>query len=117
MLNFRDTAEGLGTFSGRQFGRVILDEVDNMLVDNGRHIAKISSPFPGMENLKYIYLRIWNELLIVESELIEDFQEKIDGFRDIKKAKEMAVTEFIKIFNSSMIGRIEERIKANLKVQ
>lgn len=102
---------------GRQFGRVILDEVDNMLVDNGRHIAKISTPFPGMENLKYIYLEIWNELLIVESELLDDFQEKLDGFKDLKKTKEMAVTEFIKIFDASMFGRMEERIKANLKVK
>ncbi|XP_008217333.1 uncharacterized protein LOC103318031 [Nasonia vitripennis] len=111
----RDTAEGLGTLSGRQFGRVILDEVDNMLVDNGRHIAKISSPFPGMENLKYIYLRIWSELLNVEYELMEDFQEKLNGFSNLKSAKEMAITEFIKIFDASMIGRMEERIKANLK--
>ncbi|XP_014226177.1 uncharacterized protein LOC106651975 [Trichogramma pretiosum] len=111
----RDTAEGLGTLSGRQFGRVILDEVDNMLVDNGRHIAKISSPFAGMENLKYIYLRIWNELLDAESELIDDFQEKIDGFAGLKSVKRMAVDEFVKIFDASMIGRLEERIKANLK--
>ena len=102
--------------SGRQFGRVILDEVDNMLVDNGRHIAKISSPFPGMENLKYIYLRIWSELLLAESDLIEDFQEKINGFSDLKNVKDMAVREFIKIFDASMIGRLEERMKANLKV-
>lgn len=88
-----------------------------MLVDNGRHIAKISSPFPGMENLKYIYLRIWSELLNVESELMEDFQEKLDGFSDLKNVKEMAITEFIKIFDASMIGRMEERMKANLKVK
>ncbi|XP_014208587.2 uncharacterized protein LOC106639465 [Copidosoma floridanum] len=111
----RDTAEGLGTMSGRQFGRVILDEVDNMLVDNGRHIAKISSPFPGMENLKYIYLRIWSELLSVESDLMDDFQDKLNGFADVRNAKEMAVREFVKIFDSSMVGRTEERIKANLQ--
>lgn len=102
--------------SGRQFGRVILDEVDNMLVDNGRHIAKISSPFPGMENLKYIYLKIWSELVNAESELMDDFQEKLDSFADLKNTKDMAVTEFLKIFDASMIGRIEERIKTNLKV-
>ena len=87
-----------------------------MLVDNGRHIAKISSPFPGMENLKYIYLRIWNELLNAESDLVDDFQEKLDGFSELKNVKEMAVTEFIKIFDASMIGRLEERIKANIQV-
>ncbi|XP_058809202.1 uncharacterized protein LOC131674499 [Phymastichus coffea] len=111
----RDTAEGLGTMSGRQFGRVILDEVDNMLVDNGRHIAKISSPFPGMENLKYIYIQIWSELVNAESELMDDFQEKLNSFSDLKNAKDMAVTEFLRIFDASMIGRIEERIKINLK--
>ncbi|KAJ8664759.1 hypothetical protein QAD02_006421 [Eretmocerus hayati] len=111
----RDTAEGMGTMCGRQFCRVILDEVDNMLVDNGRHIAKISSPFPGMENLKYIYLRIWNELLSVESQLVEDFQEKLNEHSSYTKSKDMAVREFLKIFDSSMIGRMEERIKTNLE--
>jgi preprotein translocase subunit SecA len=117
IIAFRDTAEGLGTMSGRQFGRVILDEVDNMLVDNGRHIAKISSPFPGMESLKYIYVRIWSELLMVESELMEDFQEKLKEFSVYDNSKEMAVREFVKIFDASMIGRMEERIKENLKVE
>ena len=34
-----------------------------MLIDNGGHIAKISGPLPGMEMLRYIYIRIWQSLL------------------------------------------------------
>lgn len=46
----------------REFGVVILDEVDSMLIDNGRHIAKLAVPFAGMESLRYLYIKIWQEL-------------------------------------------------------
>lgn len=51
-----------GTSAGREFGVVVLDEVDSMLIDNGRHIAKLASPFAGMESLRYIYVKIWQTL-------------------------------------------------------
>lgn len=38
---------------------VILDEVDSLVVDQGSNIAKLSGPFPGMENLRFVYLNIW----------------------------------------------------------
>lgn len=52
------------TRAGRRFDDsiVILDEVDSMLIDNGRHIAKLAAPFAGMESLRYVYIRIWQEL-------------------------------------------------------
>ena len=58
----RDSFEGLETRGDRKFGTVILDEVDSMLIDNGGHIAKLSGPLPGMESLRYIYIKIWQEL-------------------------------------------------------
>ena len=58
----RDNFERLKTRGKRKFGTVILDEVDNMLIDNGGHIAKLSGPLPGMENLKYTYIKIWAKL-------------------------------------------------------
>lgn len=58
----KDSFLGLGTRGNRGFGRVILDEVDNMIIDNAGHIAKLSGPFPGMESFRYIYIKIWQEL-------------------------------------------------------
>ncbi|MDR0329935.1 MAG: hypothetical protein LBH99_04695, partial [Rickettsia sp.] len=65
----KDSFLGYGTLVGRAFGTVILDEVDSMLVDNGRHIAKLANPFPGMESFRYIYIKIWQELHKAEQEL------------------------------------------------
>ncbi|WP_341757413.1 helicase-related protein [Candidatus Tisiphia endosymbiont of Ditula angustiorana] len=65
----KDSFLGYGTLAGREFGTVILDEVDSMLVDNGRHIAKLANPFPGMESLRYVYIKIWHELHKAEQKL------------------------------------------------
>lgn len=40
----------------------IVDEVDSMIIDNANNIAKVSSPFPGMEHLKYVYIKLWEYL-------------------------------------------------------
>ncbi|CAG2162405.1 unnamed protein product [Oppiella nova] len=66
------TGEGYGTRAGREFCTVILDEADSMLVDNGRHIAKLANPFPGMESLRYVYIKIWQELHKAEQELTSE---------------------------------------------
>ena len=39
-----------------------MDEVDSLVVDQGSNIAKLSTPFPGMENIRFIYIKIWIEL-------------------------------------------------------
>ncbi|BFD46152.1 MAG: hypothetical protein DMENIID0002_07980 [Rickettsia endosymbiont of Sergentomyia squamirostris] len=65
----KDSFLGYGTLVGREFGTVVLDEVDSMLVDNGRHIAKLANPFPGMESLRCVYIKIWQELHKAEQEL------------------------------------------------
>lgn len=38
---------------------IVLDEVDNLIIDEGENIAKLSTPFPGMEGLRYSYLNLW----------------------------------------------------------
>jgi preprotein translocase subunit SecA len=73
----KDTFEGFNLRSDREFGQVILDEVDSMLVDNGGHIAKLASPYPGMESLRYIYIKIWEELHKAENSLAEEVEAKI----------------------------------------
>jgi preprotein translocase subunit SecA len=73
----KDTFEGFNLRSDREFGQVILDEVDSMLVDNGGHIAKLASPYPGMESLRYIYIKIWEELHKAEKSLAEEVEAKI----------------------------------------
>ncbi len=46
----------------RGFGFVIVDEVDNMLIDDGSKIAKLASPIPGMHWLHPILVAIWSLL-------------------------------------------------------
>lgn len=50
---------------------VIVDEVDNMLVDGGAHLAMLASPSPGMENLRNILIDVWSWL--EEYELKEEY--------------------------------------------
>jgi hypothetical protein len=76
----RDFSEDLGTRGGREFSVVILDEVDSMLLDNGGHIAKLAAPFPGMDILKYIYIKTWEELHVAEEEIVSETLRKITEF-------------------------------------
>lgn len=75
----RDSFEDSGTRNNRGFEKVsvILDEVDNMLVDNGGSIAKLSTPFPGMEALRYVYIKIWQELVKGEEVLTKQIDEAL----------------------------------------
>lgn len=68
----KDSFLGYKTRAGRAFGTLILDEVDSMIIDNASHIAKLSGPLPGMESLKYIYIKIWQKL--IEAEQIQETQ-------------------------------------------
>lgn len=70
----RDSFEGLKTLGERKFDECwgILDEVDNMLVDNGGHIAKLAQPFQGFERLRYVYIKIWQQLKKAKVEVAEE---------------------------------------------
>jgi len=72
----KDSFQGLGTRADREFGSVILDEVDSMIIDNAGSIAKLSGPFPGMESLRYVYIKIWQELHKAEAGLEQEFETK-----------------------------------------
>ncbi|EFA05253.1 uncharacterized protein LOC103313326 [Tribolium castaneum] len=75
----RESFEGLNVRNDRRFGLVILDEVDSLLVDNGGHIAKIATPYPGMESLRYVFIKIWAELAKAEERFIEENQSKLES--------------------------------------
>lgn len=80
----KDSFLGLDTRGKRPFDIIILDEVDSMIIDNASHIAKLSSPFPGMDSLKYVYIKIWILLRKVEENIQNQF--KIES---LKKADEL----------------------------
>lgn len=61
---------GLSEIRGaREFGALIIDEADNVVLDNATHIAKISGQISGMEYLKNLYLNIWQKLVAIEKAL------------------------------------------------
>ncbi|XP_044261297.1 protein translocase subunit SecA-like isoform X2 [Tribolium madens] len=113
----KDSFEGFNIRNGRKFGQVILDEVDSMLVDNGGHIAKLASPFPGMECLRYIYINIWEQLQIAEDSFAKEIQGEIETIlKQCSKNKEEARLQYEK-FIQKMVSQerknIKEKIKAN----
>jgi hypothetical protein len=88
----RDSFKGLKTRADRKFDNVILDEVDNMIIDNASHIAKLSQPFPGMECFRYIYYNIWKKLCEAEKKVLSDdltpTQEQINKIKEIVKSEQ-----------------------------
>ncbi|XP_055522380.1 protein translocase subunit SecA-like [Wyeomyia smithii] len=81
----RDSFMGLETRAGRTFENIMLDEVDSMIIDNASHIAKLSGPFPGMENLRYVYIKIWIELHKAEEIVVREHQQRLKS-----KAEELS---------------------------
>lgn len=99
----KDSFLGLGTRGNRGFGMVILDEVDNMIIDNAGHIAKLSGPFPGMESFRYIYIKIWQELTKAE-----------DDEEILQLYKESAPPEEDKNIFDSIYNRLKDKVKLQL---
>ncbi|RZB41657.1 uncharacterized protein BDFB_010502, partial [Asbolus verrucosus] len=112
----KDTFEGFNIRNERRFGQVILDEVDSMLVDNGGHIAKLASPYPGMESLRYIYIKIWQELHKAEESFVEETQAKIKEFLKQHPDKTEAKMEYEKFIQEIIRNErkiIKDKIKAS----
>lgn len=117
----RDTFEGYGARGGRPFGSVILDEVDNLVIDNGSYIAKLAGPFPGMEALKYIYLKIWQELIKAEAEVITEFEWKLAEkivelkakYGSSKQITEHEANNIVADLLTLQIGSIKDKIKSS----
>ncbi|KAJ3664194.1 hypothetical protein Zmor_008382 [Zophobas morio] len=113
----RDTFEGHNIRSNRKFGQVILDEVDSMLIDNGGHIAKLATPYPGMESLRYIYIKIWQELQNAEENFVKETETKakelLQTYSDADEAKQH-FEKFFQEINKSERKIIKMKIKENL---
>lgn len=73
----KENFEGLIVRKERRFEFVILDEVDSLLMDNGANIAKIATPYPGMEYLRYVFIKIWQELYNAEKNFVEENKKKV----------------------------------------
>jgi preprotein translocase subunit SecA len=86
----RDHFECQKTFGNRKFEETwaILDEVDSMLVDNGGHIAKLAEPFPGYDRLRYVYIKIWQELKKAKAEEEDNIKKLMTAQQ--KKSKELS---------------------------
>ncbi|XP_044732130.1 uncharacterized protein LOC123295001 [Chrysoperla carnea] len=93
---------GLGTRMNRKFEYVILDEVDNMLIDNGGNIAKLAEIFPGMENLIYIYIEIWKDLNIFINKTFDDINIKPD-----KELIQCKISEWKNLIQNKIENNIE----------
>ena len=59
------------TRGDRKYDIVIIDEVDNMLIDDARHITMLSGPMPGFEYLEHYLLWWWNFLNQIDTKFIE----------------------------------------------
>jgi hypothetical protein len=55
----RHEFKGFDIRGDREFGTVIVDEVDSMLVDDASHMVKLSSAISGMEYLEPLLCSIW----------------------------------------------------------
>ena len=75
----RHSFERLGTLGTRkpENNWVLLDEVDSLLIDQGSNITKLSGPFPGMESLRYIYIKIWKALAKAEIDVSKEIEKKL----------------------------------------
>lgn len=66
----------LNTRGKRGFGFVIVDEVDNLLIDEGSRVAMLASAMPGLDSLKPIFILVWLEL----QQIVSRFRFSIDGY-------------------------------------
>ncbi|XP_053695325.1 uncharacterized protein LOC128742863 [Sabethes cyaneus] len=115
----RDSFLGLGTRAGRPFENIILDEVDSMIIDNASHIAKLSGSLPGMENLKYVYIKLWIELHKAEEKVTEQFQQQLKEKAtelETMKIDEQEAQEIYDDFAQSLEGSVMPRIRELIKL-
>lgn len=98
---------------------MILDEVDSMLIDNAAHIAKLSEPFPGMESLRYVYVKIWEELIKAERALISQCDENLKQLKNIdlgEKELRQMIAEALKL-PADMNEQFKEAIKKSRPIE
>uniref|UniRef100_A0A1L8DFD7 Putative preprotein translocase subunit seca n=1 Tax=Nyssomyia neivai TaxID=330878 RepID=A0A1L8DFD7_9DIPT len=114
----KDSFLDLRTRAGRPFDTIILDEVDSMIIDNANHIAKLSGPFPGMDSLKFVYIKIWQELYKAERLIVAEYEKDMKlKIQELQKLPENEANQeyekFVNTIESSIIPRIKKSIKAS----
>lgn len=100
----RHEYSNLKTRGQRNFGVVIVDEVDNLLIDESSTIAMLSNSMPGMDVLISILVSLWHELQFIvschnlesKSSLSEDFL-RGELIKYCKKIIDSEKVDFIKI--------------------
>lgn len=114
----KDSFLTLSTRACRPFESIILDEVDSMIIDNASHMAKLSEAMPGMESLKYVYIKIWQELYKAEEKITREFGEqlkaKAEELRELSISDEEAqflYEEYRDDLEDSITQTIKESIK------
>jgi hypothetical protein len=124
----RDSFEGCNIRGDRKFGQVILDEIDSLLVDQGGHIAKMGESFPGMENLRYVYIKIWEELHKAEKSFVEESKERVEEWvdnvvekyknntRKAQKKFEKFVTELVSLERELIKGKVMSTYPGRFKL-
>ena len=65
-----DDFKQLGIRCGREFGVVIVDEVDSMLIDESAKIAMVSNHLPGSEYLQTIYSAMYHRLDTLDKQIV-----------------------------------------------
>nr|CAH7769926.1 unnamed protein product [Callosobruchus chinensis] len=107
---------GLSTRGARPFDKIILDEVDSMIIDNASHIAKLSNPMPGMESLKYVYINIWQALYKAEAKVVQELKDtlksKVEDISDNDQAP-VLYESFLNELQNSIIPRIKDYIRSS----
>ncbi len=114
----KDSFLGYKTRGDREFGEIILDEVDSMIIDNASHIAKLSGPLPGMESLKYIYIKIWQELHKAESKLVKEISGKLKNKAQELESRNLSddrAQQLYEEYQQELLGSIEREIKNHIK--
>ncbi|VEN35390.1 unnamed protein product [Callosobruchus maculatus] len=104
----KDSFLGLNTRGGRAFDKIILDEVDSMIIDNASHIAKLSNPMPGMDSLKYVYVNIWQALYKAEARVVQELKEELNT-----KVQDTSYESFLNELQNSLLQRIKGYIRSS----
>ncbi|CAF3389253.1 unnamed protein product [Rotaria sp. Silwood2] len=111
--HLRDRFLGYETRGSRIFDVVIVDEVDSMIIDNASHIAKLAEPYPGMESLRYIYIKIWQELINSEEKITSEFKKKIE--EKLKNKSQDEANKEYAIMQEEFLDTINDKLRQSIK--
>jgi hypothetical protein len=83
-------------------------------LDNGGHITKLATPFPGMDSLKYIYIKIWQELLKARDNSPKAIQDKM-AVRERELQNDEKKDEKLFEYQQELLMSLHEDMKVAIK--